>query len=399
MKKLHLYGLLAGLSVIIASSMLVAFARHETPTNVLAAEGTQSSDFAESTALCYELKILNYNGNPLVFESKEKLDAVLNQFKATYQGKKTFELESVVEVKLAANYSIIPLYEVQPYTTVEEALRIIRTGTDEKKVYKLQSGDNVEIVAKKFALTPDNIRKANPQIIGRETKMQIGEELSLIVPKPLLTVEVYKTATYDEKIPYEITTSPANDEYKTWSKIVVKGVEGVNKVKATVVEENGVVNATRTVVLEKTLVSQPTTQQELRGTLQVPPKKATGTFISPVYGLYTSSRYGMRDGGFHYGIDIPKSTGTSVFASDGGYVSEINTNRYAGTGLMITINHENGYQSRYMHLSGFSVKQGERVYQGQTIGSVGNTGNSTGPHLHFEIIRNGENINPLTVIR
>ena len=348
----------------------------------------------------YELKVTGYSGKRLVFSTKADVESAIKKFKEKYTGKKTYENEQVNEVKLIENYSIEPVYDDSLQAiSVDEALSIIQVGTDEKKSYKLQSGDNVSFIAKKFNLTVDNVLKANPQIVGRENKLQIGEEISLIVPKPLLTVEVYKTAEYDEKIPYETKIIPTNEEYKTYSKVTVKGEEGIARIKANIIEENGVVNTSRTVVLGRNVVKEPKTQEVLKGTLQVPPKKATGVFKSPVAWLSVSSGFGPRYGGYHYGIDIPKPLGTPVYASDGGVVAEICNSRYAATGLMVRINHENGYVSTYMHLNGINVKSGERVYQGQQIGSVGSTGNSTGPHLHFEIAKGGVCVNPLPLIR
>lgn len=347
----------------------------------------------------YEIKINGYEGKSLLLASNEEVDKVLNYFKDKYAAKKTFDQETVNEVKLVENYTIEPVYGEQQTISVDEAIRIIQTGTDEKKTYKLQAGENTNSVAKKFGLTRENVLKANPQIVGRESKLQIGEELNLIVPKPLLTVEVYKTAVFTEKIPFDTKVSQTDEEYKTYYKITTKGEEGEAKVNANIVEENGQINKNRTAVLERTVIKNPKTQEALQGILQVPPKKATGTFRNPVYGLAISSGYGSRGGGFHYGIDVPKPVGTSIYASDGGVIEEINYNRYESTGLMIKINHENGYETRYLHLSRIDVNEGERVYPGQQIGAVGNTGNSTGPHLHFEIYRNGSPINPSSLLR
>lgn len=351
------------------------------------------------SAVAYEIRIPGYEGKKLILSSKEEVDKVFQSLKDKYSSIKTYNEENVTEIKLAGNYTVEPLQEAQPTMTVDEVLRIIQTGTDEKKTYKLQTGDNITSIAKKFSLSADSILKANPQIAGRESKLQIGEELSLIVPKPLITVEVYKSAVYDQKIPFETKVSLTDQEYKTYWKVTEAGEDGLSKVKATFVEENGKINPTRTTVLESTVIKEPKNQIALQGTLQVPPKKALGSFMNPVYGVTISSRFGQRERDFHYGIDIPKPMGTAVYASDGGVIAEIEYNQYASTGMMIRINHENGYETRYLHLSAINVKQGERVYQGQRIGSVGSTGISTGAHLHFEVYKNGSPIDPTSVLK
>ena len=98
---------------------------------------------------------------------------------------------------------------------------------------------------------------------------------------------------------------------------------------------------------------------------------------------------------FHKGIDISAHTGTKVYASGSGVVAEVG-NRNDGYGNNIVINHKvRGLSSRYAHLSKILVNYGDVVKRGQVIGLVGSTGLSTSPHLHYEIMKNGEVINPL----
>ena len=115
----------------------------------------------------------------------------------------------------------------------------------------------------------------------------------------------------------------------------------------------------------------------------------TGTYIYPV-GSRSFSQYFWYG---HPGIDIALPEGTAVVASDTGTVTFAGWNIY-GFGNLIVVNHGNGYETFYAHLSGISVVPGQIVYQGNVIGSTGNTGNSSGPHIHFEIRANGVQDNP-----
>ena len=132
-------------------------------------------------------------------------------------------------------------------------------------------------------------------------------------------------------------------------------------------------------------------------------------FIWPTRGAYSlSSGYGYRSAsisgwGYHGGLDIIRgggsSAGTPVIASASGTV----VTAYAGStgyGNTVVIDHGNGYQTRYAHMmwGSITVSVGQHVYQGQQIGQIGSTGNSTGPHLHFEILRYGSKVNPLPYI-
>lgn len=122
---------------------------------------------------------------------------------------------------------------------------------------------------------------------------------------------------------------------------------------------------------------------------------ATGTsvvgLVWPLHGTVTSE-YGPRWGGFHPGIDIADPTGTPIHAANGGQV--IYAGWESGYGNFVLIDHGGGIVTGYAHQSQIAVAQGQSVSQGQVIGYVGSTGDSTGPHLHFETRVNGSPQNP-----
>lgn len=97
---------------------------------------------------------------------------------------------------------------------------------------------------------------------------------------------------------------------------------------------------------------------------------------------------------FHEGIDFTASKGASVFATGNGKVIKTEYSR-RGYGNQVIIDHGYGYKTMYAHLKDFEVEQGEKVKRGQKIGSIGNTGLSTGPHLHYEVRKKGKKINPI----
>jgi len=128
-----------------------------------------------------------------------------------------------------------------------------------------------------------------------------------------------------------------------------------------------------------------------------------GTFLWPVpgraIGSGEGSRFGYRihpisrDRRFHGGIDIPAPSGTNIIAANAGTVIFSGWN--GGFGNCIIIDHGGGYATLYAHNSANLVSVGQQVYRGQVIGRVGSTGNSTGPHLHFEVHVNGQRVNPM----
>ena len=122
---------------------------------------------------------------------------------------------------------------------------------------------------------------------------------------------------------------------------------------------------------------------------------------TPLDGARISSNFGMRKhpiSGFnkmHKGVDFAAPTGTPIYAGGNGIVEYVGRN--GGYGKYIRIRHNNGYKTAYAHLSNYKkgISKGVRVNQGEVIGYVGSTGNSTGPHLHYEIIYQNKHINPL----
>ncbi len=97
---------------------------------------------------------------------------------------------------------------------------------------------------------------------------------------------------------------------------------------------------------------------------------------------------------FHYGMDFTAPTGTDIYATGDGIIESVESSM-RGYGNSIIINHGYGYKTLYGHMSSFNVKQGQKVRRGDIIGRVGDSGLSTAPHLHYEVLRNGEKVNPV----
>lgn len=127
------------------------------------------------------------------------------------------------------------------------------------------------------------------------------------------------------------------------------------------------------------------------------------TFEEPVRGFAINSRFGMRRLGgepgvrMHKGVDIAAPTGTTVYSAAEGEIVRIGQ-QPSGYGNFIEMRHPNGMTTLYAHLSRIDVASGDRVSAGERIGLVGSTGYSTGPHLHFEVRRGGNQVNPARVV-
>lgn len=146
--------------------------------------------------------------------------------------------------------------------------------------------------------------------------------------------------------------------------------------------------------------AQQQAQNSGGGSSYVPPSSDNvvsggGQFTHPCPGAVVSSTFGYRDfdGAFHKGLDLAAAEGTPTYAAADGFVVTAGWSDSAGN--WVVINHGNGLVTKYMHHSALAVSQGQNVSKGQQIGYVGNTGNSFGAHLHFQVELNGAAVDPM----
>ena len=187
-------------------------------------------------------------------------------------------------------------------------------------------------------------------------------------------------------------------ELKEKNSTNIESITYVAKYTSEKLEESTTENVVSALYVEPKVVEQPKIATSTRlGTVNTSQKvsyerQAVGvSFSRPVSGTITS-RFGKRSRGTHTGLDIATSKGTPIGAAAAGTVT------YAGPkgtyGNLVVIDHGNGVQTYYAHCSSVNCSVGQKVSQGQTISTVGSTGNSTGPHLHLEIRINGICQNP-----
>jgi len=124
----------------------------------------------------------------------------------------------------------------------------------------------------------------------------------------------------------------------------------------------------------------------------IQPVKSTQANIASGYGYRIHPIY--KTTMMHTGIDFTAPTGTPIYAAGNGVIRSVEMNG-RGYGNNVIINHGFGYETLYGHMSRINVRNGQKINRGDIIGFVGNTGSSTGPHLHYEVIRNGNKINPI----
>ena len=288
---------------------------------------------------------------------------------------------------------------IEPYSTkltnvssFERAVESIRSGGQEATVYTVVEGDSLYGICDKLGVSLSQLQEMNPGL-SEDTMLHVGDTLNSQEEIPLLTVETIEVSTMAESIPYETEYQESDAYYEGETYVSRSGSNGRASVTARLTKHNGQVVEREDLSTE--VIIEPVNEIIIKGTREVPPTIGTGTFIRPVsVGIYAG--YGYRWGRMHEGIDLAASTGTPIRAADGGTVTKAGWhNNY---GYMIIINHGANTQTLYAHCSQLLVSAGQKVYQGQTIGLVGNTGRSTGPHCHFEIHINGRTVNPANYV-
>ena len=270
-------------------------------------------------------------------------------------------------------------------TPLDDAISYITKDQEKNTEYEVAAGDTLSEISLTTNVPLDKIIEMNETLEDENSTIRVGDKLIVTIPEPELSVqrqeEVYYEEDYDEEIQYIY-----NDEWYTTDTVTRQQPSaGHRKVVAIVTYRNS--SAENTEILKEEVTVQAVPKIVEKGT-KTPP-----TYIKPISGGRMSSVFGRRWGRMHKGIDWSTPVGTAVAASSSGTIARAGW--ASGYGYVIYINHADGRQTRYGHLSKILVKAGDKVSQGQKIALSGNTGRSTGPHIHFEILINGSQVNPM----
>lgn len=278
-------------------------------------------------------------------------------------------------------------------TSPEVAAEEITKENQKKGIYEVQSGDTLSTIANGHGLLVKDVLALN-EGLSENTTLQIGDEIVITVPKPELTVMTVEQVTYEEEY-FGETEYVYNDSWYTTKSVVLREEEaGYHEITALVTKKNGSEQGRE--MINEVVMKAPVCKKIEIGT-QTPP-----TYIRPISGGRQTSAFGRRKAPTrgastnHKGVDWSTPKGTAVMASSGGRV--VTAGWQGSYGYVVYINHPDGKQTRYAHLSKILVKAGQTVKQGEKIALSGNTGRSTGPHLHFEMRVGGTPVNPYKYI-
>lgn len=275
-------------------------------------------------------------------------------------------------------------------TPLDKAIEEVTKDQEKEQIYEVVSGDTLSQIAEKNEIPLDELIAMNETIEDENSVIRVGDELTVTVPEPELSVERTEQMYYEEDYEADVVYVDNDDWYTNQTQTLQEPSAGHRKVVADVSYRNNEEVSREILKEEITYAAVPKIVE--RGT-KIPP-----TYIKPISGGRLSSGFGRRKAPtrrastYHRGVDWATPVGTAVMASSAGTVARAGWG--SGYGYVVYINHADGRQTRYGHLSKVLVKQGQTVSQGQKIALSGNTGVSTGPHVHFEILINGAQVNP-----
>ncbi|MFD0698518.1 peptidoglycan DD-metalloendopeptidase family protein [Paenibacillus sp. GCM10027628] len=339
-----------------------------------------------------------------IVKDQETADRILEQVKAPFtpKGKESAKV-AVLSASAGDDISTAPseldkVEFIQQVDKVEvpidpkdlakpdDVVKKLQTGDVQPAKYTVVEGDCVSCIAKKLGISKQFIYDKNPGI--QDDKLKIGNQLDVTVLQPTLSVKTTEKVVQNQEIQYD--TEYVKDDSMRVGVVqpISPGKNGLKKVTIQVTKVNGLMTEEK--VVNEDIIDQPVTAKVKKGT-KVIQGEGTGKFAWPVVSPSITSTFGMRWGKLHKGIDITGNK--NIMAADNGKISE--TGYKSDYGNYIIINHLNGYETLYGHLSKITISQGAIVEKGDKIGIMGSTGDSTGVHLHFEVHSGGELQNPL----
>ena len=296
----------------------------------------------------------------------------------------------LVELEFADTVEVAEAYLMEEeLTPLEEAVEQVMNEQAKEEIYEVQPGDTLSEIALEHSLPMEDLIAINPSLEDENSTIRAGEDLIITVPEPELSI-IHRELVYEEEnynAPVEYVD--VDEWYTNQEETVQEPSEGHRKVAAVKTYRNDQ-EVSEEIVLEE--VDYEAVPRIVRRGTRVPP-----TFIKPISGGVLTSSYGRRNAPTagastnHQGTDWATPVGTAVVASCGGTVTRAGW--ASGYGYVVYIQHEGGRETRYAHLSRVLVSVGEQVEQGERIALSGNTGRSTGPHLHFEIRINSVAVN------
>ena len=276
-----------------------------------------------------------------------------------------------------------------------DAQSLLLSGKQDLQTHLVQSEDEtLWTISMQYNVPVGTLQAANNGLTS--DMLTPGLTINLSELQGMLTVVIVKEETQQVVVAYSTKYVESASVVRGQESVKQAGENGLREDLLMVVEENG--REVQRTQIASTVLIAPTDKVVEKGTKVVVASRqgiANGMLAWPVKGVITS-RFGNRSSGYHSGLDIGVNVGTSIAAADAGKV--IFAAWSGNYGYLVKVDHGSGLVTYYAHLSKISVNVGDTVARGQHIAYSGNTGRSTGPHLHFEVVINGTAYDPLNYL-
>ena len=289
----------------------------------------------------------------------------------------------IAEVGIALQRAVLPFTRntdeaavaspVKQGAEAEPVVITVPSRLDRIQIYKVVPADNLQKIAARYDLRPETILWANPKLESNPDLLWPGQ--NLIIPPVDGVMHVIGVGD-------------------TLSSLAVKFKASVNDIVAYPL--NKLESADSPITIGNQLIipngTKPYVARQVamyRGPVPASAVRGSGHFDWPVSGHITQQFWHG-----HRAIDVGARAGAPIVSADSGYVIKASHGWNSGYGSIVMVDHGNGFVSLYAHMNTIYVRQGENVGKGEQLGTVGNTGRSTGPHLHFEIRQQGAARNP-----
>lgn len=329
-------------------------------------------------------------------DDTHKIEAALHRTLSAYSNRMHGELEDIWFAD-SVTYEE-GLYPEEQFVPAQKLANQLTEGKTELRDYTIGMNETIYSIAARFSLTPEEIRRYNSDLPDMPVS---GTHITVPVEINRLPIVYTKKATALSFINYD-TVETETDEYLEGAReILQRGVKGEKRSQILRTYTDGILTATKTLSTKQ--LSRPVTQKVAVGTFCAQPYSkdtvidGSGKYYWPVDGGKITCLFGGESG--HIGLDIGAAEYSDIYAADEGTV------RYAGWdeggyGNFVILEHEDGYWTVYGHCVELLVQQKQKVKRGEKIALVGTTGDSTGPHLHFEVRdENGVRVNPVLYLR
>ena len=367
---------------------------------------------------------------------KNMLDKAVNKvLKAFVSSKEISDYKNDTQKAIETTGSLIENIEIEEKITITEAYlstdEVIFTDVDtltkyllfgsldKDEEYTVKPGDTIETVAFNNKLGVEEFLIVNPEFTSSNNLLSVGQKVSIALIDPIFSIVVEKHIVEDMDKPFNTVEKEDSSIYSGQTKVQTEGVVGTQRVTEKIKYVNG--EAQPAIITNVTTIKEPIDKVVLKGTKSYgsnytgggTPVVTTGSWGWPTISPYIiTSYYGFRWGRLHAGIDISGcGFGSPIYSIGEGTVSAVTNNcadrGYYGSkcgggyGNAVRVKYSNGMEVIYSHIMGSNIRVsvGQHVSKGQVVGYMGNSGSSTGTHLHFQVNMPSGSVNPMTLYR